>query len=223
MEEKIEKIAKIDVEESKQEALEPKQPRIQPNKERFDESMADKQSVNEINNKPVSLMDTVRDMNYSSKNNGTITYDTLVAQTQEAVSQIQEIKKVLGTPEIQVKSSAHQLLNNKLTHIDESLKIALSKAGVEYENAEMKMDAAPPSRVNPISRFLGFLTDGQNQLERLGGELQNMSVQGKKDMSPVDMLAVQVKVSQIQQELELFTSLLSKALESVKTIMNIQV
>jgi len=37
------------------------------------------------------------------------------------------------------------------------------------------------------------------------------------------LLAVQVKLSFVQQELEFFTNVLNKALESTKTIMNIQV
>jgi len=42
-------------------------------------------------------------------------------------------------------------------------------------------------------------------------------------LSPATMLLIQIKVGYIQQEIELFTSMLNKALESTKTIMNVQV
>jgi hypothetical protein len=37
------------------------------------------------------------------------------------------------------------------------------------------------------------------------------------------MLAMQVKVGFVQQEMEFFTGMLNKALESTKTLMNVQV
>jgi hypothetical protein len=49
-----------------------------------------------------------------------------------------------------------------------------------------------------------------------------MSDNGKQ-FTAADMLAMQIKVGYVQQEIEFFTSLLNKALESTKTIMNVQV
>lgn len=199
--------------------------RTAPNREHFDNLMLqpDKTAAGAaaVGTEPAkaSLMDAVRDLNYAGNKTGPVSRDTLVVQTQEAVSQIEEIKSLLGSPQIQIKSSVQELLHNKLTHIDDNLKIALSKAGIEYNPTH---DAVPAGRVNPIERFLGFLTDGQWQLQNLGNEIQAMSIQGK-ELTPTNMLAIQVKVSQVQQELELFTAMLSKALESIKTIMNIQV
>jgi len=128
-----------------------------------------------------------------------------------------ELKNKLSTPNLEIKSSVQNLLQSKLTHIDESLKIALNKAGVEY--------VAPVAQKNlstPIERFLGFLTSAQAGLEGLGNDVERMSLV-KGQISPADMLAVQVKVGYIQNEIEFFTALLNKALESTKTIMNIQV
>ena len=42
-------------------------------------------------------------------------------------------------------------------------------------------------------------------------------------ITPANMLAIQMKMGYVQQQIELFTSLLNKALESTKTIMNVQV
>jgi hypothetical protein len=118
---------------------------------------------------------------------------------------------------LELKGSVQNLLRNKLSHIDENLKIALHRAGVEY---------VPPQKVeapkNPIERFLGFLTDGQHQLNTLANDVNLMHL-NRKEITPASMLAVQIKVGFIQQELEFFAALLNKALESTKTIMNVQV
>jgi hypothetical protein len=45
----------------------------------------------------------------------------------------------------------------------------------------------------------------------------------KDQISPASMLAIQIKVGFISQELDFFTGILNKALESTKTIMNVQV
>lgn len=170
----------------------------------------------------VSLMDTVRDTNYAVRTKPEkASYDNLVKQTKEAISKINEIQQTLQTPNVQVKSSAQQLLQNKLSHIDDSLKIALTKVGAEY-NPQENISGTGTPRANPIDRFLGFVTDGQNQLEHLGNTLAVMGVNGT-EMTPTNMLAVQVKMGWIQQELELFSNLLNKSLESIKTIMNVQV
>lgn len=223
-EDKIEKIEKVSSGEAKQGIAEEPVERVAPNKEHFDSLLQQKDSATlvpapEAAANKLTLMDTVRDLNYSGAKKGPVTHDSLIVQTKDTIAQIEEVKGLLSSSDIHLKSSVQQLLHNKLTHIDDNLRVALSKAGVEFE---APTNAASSGRVNPIERFLGFLTDGEFQLQRLGGELSVMAARNH-DLSPTSMLAIQVKVNQIQQELELFTSLLSKALESIKTIMNIQV
>lgn len=164
-----------------------------------------------------SLMDHVREMNTSGAVK--INPEGLAVQTDELISKIGQLKESLQNPNLQLKSSTQNLMENKLEHIDNNLKVALSKAGLEVGDGSAANNVAS-QRVNPIDRFLGFLTDGQAQLENLGGELQGMS---KEQISPTAMMTIQIKVTQITQEIELFTSLLNKSLESIKTIMNVQV
>jgi hypothetical protein len=177
------------------------------------------EQANSSTGKP-SLMDEIRSVNqkvdYVSKAN--YTPKDLIAQSQEVIGQIDLIKEKLSTPNLELKGSVQTLLKNKLSHIDDNLRIALQKAGVDYVHPEKPVANA----ANPIDRFLGFLTDGQYQLESLAGEVQGMALR-KGELSPAYMLALQIKVGYIQQELEFFTSLLNKALESTKTIMNVQV
>lgn len=221
MEEKIEKVQAVSRDEVKTEEREKPSQRTAPNKEQFDNAMEEAKTPATATQDPsrTSLMDTVRNMNYANTHPSQATQANLIAQTQEAITQIEKIKKALESPNVSVKKSAQSLLNSKLEHIDESLKVALSKTGIEY--VPVAEAGKTPNRVNPIERFLSFLTDGQWQLEKLGDELKTMS--DSKEITPVNMLAIQVKVGMIQQELELFSTLLSKGLDSVKTIMNIQV
>jgi hypothetical protein len=167
-------------------------------------------------------MDVVQELNQSNTVKAEITPDALLAQTKQASTRIDAIKETLESPNVGIRSPTHvQLLENKLVHINDNLKIALSKVGSEF-SPEAAASIEDKPRVNPIERFLSFLSDGQTQLAHLGDELQSMSI-NKKEMAPVAMLAVQVKVGQIQQELELFSNLLNQALQSIKTVMNIQV
>lgn len=195
--------------------------RIAPSKEAFDSVM------NKLPSQPAtvtyvepavnrSLMDEVRDLNQRVDSVGKTTTGDLAAQAKDLIAQIEEVKGKLVEPNLEIKDSVQTLLKNKLTHIDESLKIALNKAGVEY--------VAPTSGklVNPIERFLGYLTHGQYQLQNMATELEHLA-HAKEEISPARMLAVQIKVGYIQQELEFFTNLLNKSLESTKTIMNVQV
>jgi hypothetical protein len=152
-------------------------------------------------------------------NAGKVSPEHLVAQTQEVIAKIEEIKEKLNSPNLELKGSVQNLLKNKLSHIDENLRITLSKAGVEYSSVVPGATAVPE---NPIERFLGFLTDGQHRLKMLGTEVESWHL-NKTDINPATMLAMQVKVGFMTQELEFFSALLNKALESTKTIMNVQV
>lgn len=201
--------------------------RMAPNKDKFDSLVKGTEKVEKveplvdenrrIDTKKTSLMDEVRNLDRKVNNVHNITPDKLVVQAQEAVAKIDEIKSKLNAPDVELKSSVQNLLRNKLSHIDENLKIALQKAGVEYQAPEKVNTPA-----NPIERFLGFLTDGQHQLNTLANDVNLMHL-NRKEISPASMLAVQIKVGVIQQELEFFAALLNKALESTKTIMNVQV
>ncbi len=141
----------------------------------------------------------------------------LFAQTQSTLQTVEKAKETLARSEVQLSAPVQRLMRNKLTHVDDNLKIALSKVGVEY---------TPPGEITnlntPINRFIGMLTNAQTNLASMGSYLEGAAASGRK-LSPADMLSIQLKISVVQQELELFISLLSKALEATKTIMNVQV
>lgn len=197
---------------------------VEPNQERFKALMqedtltaAKTESGKEAANKP-TLMEEAR------KTGGKVdptraTGEDIVVQTQTVIKRIDTVKDKLATPNLEIKPSVRTMMRKKLHHIDENIKTALSKAG-ETDLAAAKAPAVDPA-LSPVHRFLGMLAHGQDQLDHLSTTVETIAT--RKDLSPAAMLAIQIKVNRIQQEVELFTSLLNKALESTKTIMNVQV
>lgn len=165
-----------------------------------------------------SLMDEVRNLNQRVDRFSKVQPKDLVAQADEVVKQIETIKTKLKTPNLELQPTTQTLLQNKLSHIDENLRVALNKAGLEYHPSAHLENKT----VNPIERFFGFLTHGQTQLASLSSEVNQMHL-NDKEISPANMLRIQMKVGYITQEIEFFTAVLNKALESTKTIMNVQV
>lgn len=201
--------------------------RLPPNKDHFDSlvnNVTDQKSTRSTVSEKVepvtksSLMDEVRNLNSRVDRFASVNAKDLVAQADEVVKQIDTIKSKLKTPELELKPATQTLLQNKLSHIDENLRVAMSKAGLEY-NPQTSLEN---KTVNPIERFLGFLTNGQTQLASLGNEINQMHL-NNKEISPANMLRIQMKVGYITQEIEFFTAVLNKALESTKTLMNVQV
>lgn len=143
------------------------------------------------------------------------TQTEIVKKTDSIIHRMDDIKATLETPNVKINPAHQGILQSKLSHINESIKIALSKVGMEGGPAPV---AAPGG--GAVERFLGMLTHSQSQLTQLSSTMQS---DAGGSFSPAQLLAVQIKVNHMQQELEFFTSAMSKALEGIKTIMNVQV
>jgi len=174
-------------------------------------------SKKSASSKSTSLMDEVSKLNKNVSNISNLSPENVKKQAKDVIAQLENVKTQLSQANTEIKPSYQTLLRNRLSHIDDNLKIALNKAGVEY--------TPPPTTgttdTNPIHKFLGYLTNSQHQLENLNVAVDQFNVTGQ--ITPANMLAIQMKMGYIQQQIELFTSLLNKALESTKTIMNVQV
>jgi hypothetical protein len=163
-----------------------------------------------------SLMDEVTKLNKNVSQISHLDPQSIQTQAKDIITQLEQAKTQLSQTQAEIKPSYQTLLRNRLSHIDDNLKIALSKAGIEYTPSA----PTPTEKVNPIQQFIRSLTNSQQQMENLDLAISKMK---GTEISPVDMLALQMKVGHVQQQIELFTSLLNKALESTKTIMNVQV
>lgn len=149
---------------------------------------------------------------------GGATAKDLAVQAKDAVSKIETVKEKLSTPGLSLPKSTQNVLKNKLVHIDENLRSAMSKAGMEYNPGSTPISAPIGKHGNPIEHFLGFLTNSQANMNSLSTEL-NSGV----EFSPSNMMRLQLKMNGVTQQIEFFTATLNKALESLKTVMNIQV
>jgi hypothetical protein len=169
--------------------------------------------------KSTSLMDEVSKLNKNVANISHLSPEDIKAQAKNVIAQMEDVKTQLSQIKGEIKPSYQTLLRHRLTHIDESLKIALNKAGVEYTPPAPAVGGKESA--NPIHKFIGFLTNSQHQIDNLNTAVNQLSAAG--EITPANMLAIQMKMGYVQQQIELFTSLLNKALESTKTIMNVQV
>jgi Tfp pilus assembly protein PilN len=132
-------------------------------------------------------------------------------QVKSGVERIQDLKVTL--PDETVKKAA-----TRLEHIDEGLRdVAKLSKGVELGSVKGIAEGKPP-----LARFLTYLTESDKKLNTFFDELGGMKI-GEQKLSPDVLMAVQIKLGFITQELEFFTSTLNKALESTKTVMNVQI
>lgn len=158
----------------------------------------------------------------SSSESSSVGVEEIKKQTNEIVNKLEEAKSQLAQANdanLEIKPSYQKLLRNHLTHIDDNIKIASSKMGVEPTGEVKAVEAKGGS---PTERFLNMLTRSQYEMNNLQKTIEAASASGTQ-MTPGQLLALQIKTNLITHEIELFTNLLNKALESVKTIMNVQV
>lgn len=190
-----------------------------PDKEKFDSALkADTSLQAKQTGQEPNLMDEIRSLGRKVDNANKADPQALANQSKDVIAQLEEIKTRLSSPDTEIKGDYQRILRNKLEHINDNLKLALEKAGLEYVPPEAIQGAGN----TPMERFLNLLTGSQEQLGSLGGQLQALA-DNKGTLSPASLLVVQIKVNYIQQEIEFFTSVLNKALEGTKTIMNVQV
>lgn len=132
----------------------------------------------------------------------------------EAISKVEETQKT--SPDIRISSAHDAILTDKLIHVDTNVQTALSKVGVEVQ----AQDIAPS--VNPLRKYLNYLTNSDKQMHTLVSEIQGFNVTNQR-LRPEQLLSLQIKINYIQQQIEFFTNVLNKAVEGTKTIMNVQV
>ncbi len=146
----------------------------------------------------------------------TASYDTLIAQTANAQMTLGGIQNQLAYPKLKVNEAHRRLLDNKLQDTNSLLRSASSKMG-----ADVVPETATTAQ-GAIEKFVGMVTDGQSQLVAAKRQLQNLKDKGDQ-INPGDMLLIQLKLNKAQQLLEFSSVVLSKAVDSFKMLMQIQI
>ena len=144
------------------------------------------------------------------------TMGTILAQATQAQATLGDLSTQLNTPGLKLKQSSKYILKNKLSSAKAHIRSAASKMGAE----EVK-DAPVLAGSGPLQKFLALVTDGQNQLENAQDLLKGLKDKGE-NLSPGDMLMIQIKLAKAQQEIEYSSILLSKAVDDIKMLINIQ-
>lgn len=144
------------------------------------------------------------------------TYTTIQAQAKAAQTSLGDVSTQLNTPNLKLRQSSKYILKNKLTSANALIRSASSKLGASQ---------LPPKELGagagPLQRFLALVTDGQNQLEAAQAQVAALQQKGES-LTPGDMLLVQIKLNKAQTEIEYSSLLLSKAVDDMKMMMNIQ-
>lgn len=145
-------------------------------------------------------------------------FQGLITEARDNIHKLGVLQDRLNTANVELSRPLRSSMQRSLIHVDENLKIALSRVGVDYTPPA---DQAP-GLIAPVQKFLGYLGNSQTQLENLSNQLSVIHTNGTT-ITPALMLGLQLKMGVITQQVEFFASLLNKALESTKTVMNVQV
>jgi hypothetical protein len=135
---------------------------------------------------------------------------TQIAQVNAGIAQVQT---QLGDPNLKLKRSQAHLLRNKLSDANDSISQAATRLGIDPP------PLPTPAGSGPVERFLTYLNHGQTLLQEAKAKLQAAGAAGDQ-IRPADLLLVQIKMSQAQQEIEFSSALLGKIMDSIKTILN---
>ncbi|MBI3211250.1 MAG: hypothetical protein HYZ47_00995 [Simkania negevensis] len=142
--------------------------------------------------------------------------ETINQQMQSTSTVLGDLQQQLNKKDLKLKSSQKYLLRNKLTSANENIRSVADKVGVET-------GPLPPTNIrqSPVTKLISLVTDGQSQLEKTQDMIQKMTESGKP-LNPGELLLIQVRLAKAQQQLEYSSILLSKAVDDIKTLFNIQ-
>jgi hypothetical protein len=142
-------------------------------------------------------------------------FDSLLSQVKSAQGMLGDINNNLNTKNLKLKQSQRYLLRNKLQDANAHLRAANAKMGAEIPE--------PPKSTGGgvIGKFLDYVSEGQANL--MSANQQLMNLKGKGDtLKPADFLAIQLKLAHAQQEIEYASIMLSKTVDDIRMLFNVQ-
>ncbi|MCX6995122.1 MAG: hypothetical protein NTY13_04810 [Chlamydiae bacterium] len=148
-----------------------------------------------------------------------VSAESMALQANTISSQYEKATTLLQDPSLAqnqhlIKASTAELLSQHLERVND----AMSSLSTKLETPLTTTYTAPSSGTQAVSHFLNYLTGGQQDIINMTNSLKNNS----GTLNPGELFAVQLKMSGVQQQMEFFSTLLGKAVDNIKTIMNIQ-
>lgn len=137
-------------------------------------------------------------------------------QVASAQSTLGDMSTHLSTPGLKLSRSQQYLLKNKFSEATSRLQSANQKLGAETVPAPKFTPG-----MNPVEKFLGYITNGQAQMQAARQKIQALNDSGQ-NIAPGQLLLVQTDMAQAQKLLEYSSVLLSNAVSAFKSLMNIQ-
>lgn len=148
---------------------------------------------------------------------GPPTMDSVNQQMKATSTQLGDLNQKLNTPNLKLKPSQKFLVRSKLEDAHTNIRESAQKVGVDTGPLpDLKAEQ------NPIAKFIAMIGDGQQQLESAQNMIQKYSENGQS-MNPGDLLLAQIKLNRAQQQLDFSSIVLSKAIEDIKTLFNVQI
>jgi hypothetical protein len=142
-------------------------------------------------------------------------YDTMQTQLVQSGSNISDMQQQMNTPGLRIKPQDKEMLVKNMTNASSNLRAANTKLGINP-------GPSPEPAEGPFGKFLSLINDGTAQIASAKQRLANISSSGGT-INPAEMLMVQVKINQAQQQIEFSSILLSKVVDDFKQLMNIQI
>lgn len=142
-------------------------------------------------------------------------FDTMQSQLSLANNGINDMQTQMQTPGLKIRPQENAALVNHMSQASDSLRSANAKLGVDQ-------GPMPTPGDGPFGKFMSLITDGSKQIASAQNKLNEMS-NSPTGLNPAEMLLVQVKVNQAQQQIEFSSVLLSKVVDDFKQLMNIQI
>ncbi|KAJ8136941.1 hypothetical protein OY671_009846 [Metschnikowia pulcherrima] len=143
------------------------------------------------------------------------TVNTLIEQSRNAQDALGTVHDQLNTPNLKSKRSQAHSLRNKSGDANTYVRAAAGKLGID--TPPMKM----PANSGALERFMAYVNDGQDKMASIQGKSAELAGTNG-EIRPGDMMLIQIKMAQAQQEIEYSSTSLSKVIDSIKQILNIQ-
>ncbi len=164
-----------------------------------------------------SPMDLAQSGNATQTTSQQITPESLQKQAQSIDKNFSDVHTKLNdhyqnNPNASFKSQWGDLINQHMNKaLDAQNYVANQLGGVN--------DLKPPSAPLSVLNFLNYLTGSQDQMQKIGSSLASMP---PGELTPGKLLAIQQKMNTVNLQINYFTTILGKAGDDFKTIMNTQ-
>lgn len=163
-----------------------------------------------------------------SMQSGQVSAENLEHNMQQVLGQMKGLQNGLQTPNLKLNARTRRLLDAKLKRTKDNIKFIHSKVNVGDEDdqgsqsQQYVIHGSDDEHKSPVGKFLSYLTDGQAQLQNAMHSVSHLKSKKDPGLQVQDIFSMQIKLYRAQTEIEFSTAVLQKAIDDLKTLMNVQ-